>query len=82
MRRGAFHRTSQGTLPHAAAGAVTGQPRQDDGKGPGVTLTAYPRPSPRGSSEGVDLPDASKAASPGSPETGKVTDIVTIMLAT
>lgn len=59
-----------------------GQPRHDDGKGPGMMFMAYPKPSPHGSSEGVDLPDASKEASPGSPETGKVTDIVTIMLDT
>ena len=57
-----------------------GQTLQDDGKGPGMTFMAYPKPSPHGSSGGVGLPDASEEASPGSPETGKVTDVVTITL--
>lgn len=57
-----------------------GQPLQDHGKGPGMSFTAYPKPSPHGSSGGVGLPDASEEASPGSPETGKVTDVVTITL--
>ena len=77
---GRIHKASQETLTHAVAGVEMGQPLQDDGKGPVMMFMAYPKPSPHGSSQGVDLLDASEEASPGSPETGKVTDVVTITL--